>query len=683
MAGGDKQDLILLLLIAGLLLPGACEYVDSSVAEAVGGLLTLIGTPLKVTAFVGCWNEGQKIVFARMGLCSGRHFLRYVQPKGESPDVQAMDNRRIAVLDDDVDNHQTMVVVDLRCNGSDRLLANAGQRLYLNYRWLLMDSTLNTVPVAIDHYLAALKELPVLVSSELFVMLKEHDNSIRFVQVYRISRHAELLTENYALWNRSATGADGGQMIDLRTQKVTSVRRKHLDGHSLRASMVITNPDTMNHLTDYKDKHIDTITKVNYILTNYLASYLGAGVNYTRVATWGYYNTTTGMWDGMIGELVHDVADLGASPLFFTTDRIAVIEYLAMTSETRSKFIFRSPKLSYTENVFVLPFDNVRSVCFDPLIRGLMLCFRLQNVWMCVIAVIVISSVLLLVTLWVEWRIANDEPEAQSANDAATMDANLRDTLLMMYGASCQQGSAVLPRSCSARTITMLTFTVLMFLYASYSANIVALLQSPSTKIQTLEDLLASRLKFGVHDTVFNRHYFTHATEPTRKALYEQKIRRPYGPDAFIALEQGVDRIRHGLYAFHVEQGVGYKVISETYQEDEKCGLQEIQYLQVIDPYYAIQKNSSYKEMVKIGLFRLNEHGIQYRENAKLYTKKPTCSGGGGKFVPVSLVDVEPAVWIILWGSGLATGFFLTECFYCRCVRGKIRQMVRARLQKQ
>uniref|UniRef100_A0A182T2E5 Ionotropic glutamate receptor C-terminal domain-containing protein n=1 Tax=Anopheles maculatus TaxID=74869 RepID=A0A182T2E5_9DIPT len=332
-----------------------------------------------------------------------------------------------------------------------------------------------------------------------------------------------------------------------------------------------------------------------------------------------------------------------------------------MTSETRSKFIFRSPKLSYTENVFVLPFDN--------------------KVWICVIAVIITSSVLLLVTLWVEWRIANEEPELPPLADASTMNASLRDTLLMMYGASCQQGSSVLPRSCSSRTITMLTFTVLMFLYASYSANIVALLQSPSTKIQTLEDLLASRLKFGVHDTVFNRHYFTHATEPTRKALYEQKIRRPYGPDAFIALEQGIDRIRHGLYAFHVEQGVGYKVISETYQEDEKCGLQEIQYLQVIDPYYAIQKNSSYKEMVKIGLFRLNEHGIQYRENAKLYTKKPTCTGGGGKFVPVSLVDVEPAVWIILWGGGLATGFFLTERFYFRWLRGKVRRIVRARLK--
>lgn len=56
-----------------------------------------------------------------------------------------------------------------------------------------------------------------------------------------------------------------------------------------------------------------------------------------------------------------------------------------------------------------------------------------------------------------------------------------------------------------------------------------------------------------------------------------------------------------GLYAFHMELGVGYKLVSETFHEHEKCGLQEIQYLQVIDPWYAIQKDSPFKEMFKIG----------------------------------------------------------------------------------
>lgn len=52
-----------------------------------------------------------------------------------------------------------------------------------------------------------------------------------------------------------------------------------------------------------------------------------------------------------------------------------------------------------------------------------------------------------------------------------------------------------------------------------------------------------------------------------------------------------------------MEPGVGYKIIGETFYEVEKCGLQEIKYLEVISPWYAIQKNSSYKELLKTGYF--------------------------------------------------------------------------------
>lgn len=85
----------------------------------------------------------------------------------------------------------------------------------------------------------------------------------------------------------------------------------------------------------------------------------------------------------------------------------------------------------------------------------------------------------------------------------------LGDVFLLIFGATCQQGSNVTPRSVTARIIMMLAFVILMFLYTSYSANIVALLQSPSTKIRTLEDLYRSRLRIGVDDTVFNRYYFS------------------------------------------------------------------------------------------------------------------------------------------------------------------------------
>lgn len=46
------------------------------------------------------------------------------------------------------------------------------------------------------------------------------------------------------------------------------------------------------------------------------------------------------------------------TPLFFTSDRVPIIDYIAMTTPTKSKFVFRQPKLSYITNVYTLPFNT-------------------------------------------------------------------------------------------------------------------------------------------------------------------------------------------------------------------------------------------------------------------------------------------------------------------------------------
>jgi glutamate receptor, ionotropic, invertebrate len=332
----------------------------------------------------------------------------------------------------------------------------------------------------------------------------------------------------------------------------------------------------------------------------------------------------------MIGELVTKAADLGASPLFFTLDRIDVIEYVACTSQTRSKFVFRSPKLSYTENVFLLPFD--------------------KSVWGSLAAMIVIAAFVLYISAHAEWK----SKIVKESNDPTVLRPSFYETFFVLFCALCQQGSFSLPITLGSRLITLVSFMALMFMYASYSANIVALLQSPSSKIRTLEDLYNSRIKMGVDDTVFNHYYFSHAEETVRAKIYAEKIQKKDGTENFFNLSEGVAKIREEMFAFHMEVGVGYKIFLETFQEDEKCGLQEIQYLQVIDPFYAIQKNSSYKEIFKVGLLKLDELGLQERENSRLYTKKPRCVGQGTKFISVGLFDVQPAFLIYLYGLGVA-----------------------------
>ncbi|XP_058123591.1 ionotropic receptor 75a-like [Anopheles ziemanni] len=541
----------------------------------------------------------------------------------------------------DQNQHLVIILVDLACPGTKDLLQNADQLLYNRVRWLVLHSTKEKAWKDCNEY-KVLDRLPLFISNELFYFCTDPITNRHLVrQQYRLSvtKPTELITEVFGVWEPTqgvVLAAGHGSLI-------TSMRRQNFNQFQLRASIVILHNETLNHLDDLHDKHIDTISRVNYQLTKVIAQALNATVSFTFVDSWGYRDPNTGRYNGMIGELQSDLADLGGTAMFFTQDRIHIIDYLSMTTPTRVKFVFRAPKLSFTDNVFVLPFD--------------------QPVWYCTISFILLSGVLLAVVLRTEQRYA-------IGSDGTGPPARLSDALLNVFGTTCQQGSFIEPKTPPSRCLILLCLVVLMFLYASYSANIVALIQSPSTKIQTLDDLLASRLKTGAEDTVYNRYYFQHQTEPIRKALYERKMRNRDGTENFLPLAEGVEAIRQGHYAFNVELGVCYKLISETFQEEEKCGLQELEYLKVIDPYYAVQKNSSFREPIRITLFKLREFGIQGRENTLLYTKKPRCTGGSS-FIPVSIVDVWPALMTLGWGYLLTVCLLIAEQLWFR-TRGRL-----------
>lgn len=86
----------------------------------------------------------------------------------------------------------------------------------------------------------------------------------------------------------------------------------------------------------------------------------------------------------MVGQLIRDEAELGATPLFMTVDRVSIIQYIASPTPTGSRFIFRSPKLSYTDNVYLLPFDDF--------------------VWYCLMLLVLVTAMFLTFSIFVEWK---------------------------------------------------------------------------------------------------------------------------------------------------------------------------------------------------------------------------------------------------------------------------------------
>ncbi|XP_058456998.1 glutamate receptor ionotropic, NMDA 1-like [Malaya genurostris] len=594
-----------------LFLSSAYGSSNSLLFTAVADLIHYFHTPTRVSV-LSCWNNSERFEFWRA--------INTVRGPAKAIALNFDDENPNLLPWNDHNQQHNLIVVDTACPKSWQLLRESGQLLYYRVKWIIV----NRNGLECDKFLDFFQDLQVLISNEIYFLCESPNlDSFSIRQVYRYSLETELIMELFGSWSH-------GMIVNQQANTVNAVRRRNLNHFKLRASVAVAVNESRKHLDDYQDKHIDSSSKLSYLQTRYVVQNLNATVQYSYHNSWGYWNSSIGQYTGMIGDLVSGQSDISASVLFVTADRIKAVDYVPMGIKTRATLIFRSPKLSITDNVFLLPFEG--------------------SVWLCIVSFIILSAVFLLIIMLVELRYT-------SVPYPDDFRPTIFDTIMNMFGASCQQGSYLEPNSLPARCLIILSVVILMFLYASYSANIVALIQSPSNKIRTLQDLIDSPLTAGALDNVYYKHYITHENEPIRKELYERKMKK-YTP--FVELEEGVRKIRQGLYAFFVEQALCYKVISETFQEDEKCDLREIDYLDWTHPHYVSRKNFSFGEMFRHELFKLREFGIEVREYGMIYSKKPKCTGSNS-FVPVSLMDVWPAMLCLGWGFGFSAGLLLLE----------------------
>jgi hypothetical protein len=67
-----------------------------------------------------------------------------------------------------------------------------------------------------------------------------------------------------------------------------------------------------------------------------------------------------------------------------------------------------------------------------------------------------------------------------------------------------------------------------------------------------------------------------------------------------VPAEVGIARVRKGLYGLAMEESPMFKMIEDTFYEHEKCGLVNIVYLDFTVPFLALQKNSQFREIMRV-----------------------------------------------------------------------------------
>ncbi|PSN49052.1 Ionotropic receptor 75m [Blattella germanica] len=594
-----------------------------------------VSPPARVNTFL-CWDFGDL-----------RYLMNYMSQRQVQLAVHTSLDGFLSQLHRADESKHEIFILDIDCEDVELILSEAHNSFKFRpwLRWLLLDTStylqnnkslelIDTKameePDAVDYLLM---DTDVLLNSEVTVGKQISENMFTCLEIYKRGKMEPLIKNILGEWNVN-------EGMKTMAPLVTSRRRTNIHKSLLKAVMVVTVNDTLNHLDNTINKHIDTITKVNDALFHHIVDILNASISMVIVDTWGYPDENNN-WSGLAGYLQRSDADIGTTGMFVTKQRLPFVRYIASTSETKNSFIFRQPPLSFVENIFTLPFN--------------------RSTWWASAGLITLTGFILYIAF--KWEFKKKKITDGASNERERVQGS--DVLLMSLGAICQQGTSQEAESIPGRILMFFLFTSVIFLYTAYSACIVALLQSSTNRIRTLKDLLNSGLTLGVEDVVYNHHYFPAATDPVRHAIYTEKVNPPGGPNRFMSLEEGLKRVRKGLFAFHVELGPGYEVISDTFFEEEKCGLETINFLiEIVEPWVGVSKTTPFTEILSVAYRMLKERGLQHRENVRFYQKKPECVSQGSLFVSVGLRDCYSAMVVLLYGILFAISTLILEILY-------------------
>ncbi|XP_072743848.1 uncharacterized protein [Anoplolepis gracilipes] len=608
----------------------ASPRVDEVIVRFIVNATPVLFAPSRLSLQL-CIDYDDTIKLSR--ILSRNHLAHYIRNSYEKFNSRIYNNLE----------HRNLYVLDLNCDYASDVLRQAdSKKMFVGpTKWLLLqnrrtlidnDDNANLTSTYNDSILEIFEDLAVYPDSDV-VLAKKFDNDfLQLTSVYRPSPQRGVIWEDRGNWT-----AENG--LQMKTFDVASARRRNLQQTALKSALVITDPNTINHLTDFKHKSIDPVAKAGYPSVIHLANRMNATISFEITNTWGY-RAKNGSWSGMIGMLDRREIDIGGTPSFLVPERLGVVQYIQLYTHTSARFVFRRPLLSSVSNIFILPFQ--------------------QNVWIAIAVFLIL--VLCLLYLSIKWEYYRNR-NTMSANNWKQLNPGkqtVSDNLLILLGAFSQQGYSYEPYRVSSRIVTLMLLLASLSLYAAYTANIVGLLQSTTDSIKTLPDLFNSPLKLGTQDIVYNRHYFKLVQDPVRKAIVEQRIEPKGRKSNWMSIEEGVSRIKNELFAFHGEIGALYEFMEDTYQEEEKCGLTEIDFLKVTYPLIVTQIQSPYLEIIKNGALILREYGLKYRAEYRLYTRKPVCSSKIS-FITIGFTECYFALVIMGYGILLAVIIFVLE----------------------
>lgn len=448
-----------LLTLALWVAPFACAQ-DDNIIDGVVKVINVIGKPSRLST-VFCGNVGKEYQLIRA-----------------LSTINGSDQISISRLEGNSEYFKHFIVVDVAlCDRSQLLSIFKDNPMGLAYsQWLLINSLNPFGTTDFNEIQDTFSQVDITQMSEVMFLTTE-SYKLKLCMVYKMERlrPGALIFEDFGYFPNFSLS----HFIDTRVQTVTSMRRKNMQGLPLPMATVLDNLDSLNHFYDFVDVEIDPVAKSGHRLGVTVLQFMNATPELVVSRSWGIRNTTTGQWSGMMGDLISGRAEFGGTPSLLRSERAEIVEFLSISLESWTRIVFRAPKLSYTTNVYLMPFE--------------------RSVWMASLALFATMTCLLLLSGICERKL--------TAAAGTKERPRIIDIAFVIFSAICNQGSSFNPLSVGGRIVLLSCLVLVVVLFVSYCAFIVVLLQSPATNIKTAQDVLNSRMQIGAEDTLYNRFW--------------------------------------------------------------------------------------------------------------------------------------------------------------------------------
>ncbi|XP_033351198.1 ionotropic receptor 75a-like [Bombus vosnesenskii] len=494
------------------------------------------------------------------------------------------------------------VFLDSRCDRKRHTKVLVEATKYSMYdemhKWLILGSNLS-------HVLEILNDDAFTISTDVIIAVPSANNYILY-DVYNPckDRGGSMNVTRFGTWSNKT-----GLNVTLNESKFE--RRSNLHGMKLKVGIVVIiyklrnlqigfKPENMTFhemMLQYSMKSKYGRSKFLYVLLQHLSDIFNFTMEIVQINAQRRFDNSGPVFAAFKEKLI----DLSASPVAMRIGRLDNGDIIGPVWPIRSCFMFRT--ISSTK---IKPGQFLKPLSV--------------KVWYVILAMIGIVTTILVILLRLEG--------VQTPTEIYGL------SVLLTIGALSQQGSAFVPTRCASRIAFLQILFVGLLILNYYSASVVSnRLKNRGEKMNdSLISLAKSNMKLAVQPTSYIRS-FLRVPDKEVRYFYDNRWSKIPESDRYLSLEEGLNRVADGHLAYHTMIDSAYPYIEQSFTRRSICELTEVHLLRAVLAFYA-RHHSPFTELMKVGLIKIQNVGIQKRELKRWAARKPFC--------PINLLIAEP-----------------------------------------